>query len=261
MEQRKVLLIIVSVAVVLAAIIGAGIFLFYPRDQVEPAVARDRGVLEWEPLDYLRGVGERPGLEPEPAAPRDDEGDFVVTYGVTEPERPPRTTPLDQFVAEEPPVAAPVEIAAPGDTAVPVEPDAPPPVRPAPVAAPAAPAARPATTAREPAIAPEPAVAPAPPVARPAPALADSAYWVQVISSPNRDTVEQAGQRLREHQLGSRIVTREINGTLYYRLRLGPFAVRDEAEKFLGWVRRIDGFADAMIFVDYTTAVSAAPRR
>lgn len=259
MEQRKILLIIVSVAVVLAAIIGAGIFLFYPRDPVEPAVARDRGVLEWEPLDYLRGVGERPGLEPEPAAPRDDEGDFVVTYGVTEPERPVRTRPLDPFVAEEPPVAAPVETAVPRDTAVPPEPAAPPPAPPEVVTAPAAPAVRPAAVAREPAVAPAPG--PAPPVARPAPPLADSAYWVQVISSPNRDTVEQAGQRLREHQLGSRIVTREINGTLYYRLRLGPFAVREEAEKFLGWVRRIDGFADAMIFVDYTTAVSAAPRR
>ncbi|MFW5742593.1 MAG: SPOR domain-containing protein [Spirochaetota bacterium] len=79
-----------------------------------------------------------------------------------------------------------------------------------------------------------------------------------MISSPNHDTVEMAQQTLREHQLGSRVLTKEIGGTPYFRLRLGPFAVREEAEKFLGWVIGIDGFADSMIFVDYTTAVLAA---
>ena len=256
MEQRKVLLIIVSVTIIIAATIGVGIWLFYPRDRVEPdAIADPSGILEWEPLDYLRGVGERPGLEVSEPDPADD-GEFVVTYGVVEEEREPRPVPPDRVIAEEAP---------------PVRPDAPPPTPddprhveprpadPAPVAAVPAPA--PAPTPAPPPRPPEPAVtrpAPDPPVS---PELADRAYWVQAISSPNRDTIEQAQRALREHQLGTRIVTRVVEGTLFYRLRLGPFAVRAEAEKFLGWVRQIDGFGDSMIFVDFTTAVSAAPGR
>ena len=58
--------------------------------------------------------------------------------------------------------------------------------------------------------------------------------------------------------MGSRILTHDVSGTTYYRVRLGPFAVRAEAEKFLGWVVEIDDFSDAMIFVDYTTAVATA---
>jgi cell division septation protein DedD len=100
-----------------------------------------------------------------------------------------------------------------------------------------------------------------PPPVRPDTELADAAYWVQAISSPNRDTIEQAQRTLREHQLGTRIMTKEIGETTYFRLRLGPFAVREEAEKFLGWVMEIDGFGDSMIFVDYTTAVVAAQSR
>ncbi len=251
-EQRKVLLIIVSVTIVIAVTIGVGMWLFYPRDQVEPdAIADSGGMLEWEPLDYLRGVGERPGLEISEPDPTDDE--LVVTYGVVEEEPEPRATRPDRIITDETPPVRP--------DATPVEPA---PVEPSPVESRPT---EPAPVAAVPEPTPAPVAEPRAPVTRPAPAppaspeLSDRAYWVQVISSPNRDTVEQAQRVLREHQLGTRIVTRVVEGTLFYRLRLGPFAVRAEAEKFLGWVRQIEGYADSMIFVDYTTAVSAAPRR
>jgi cell division septation protein DedD len=266
----------VSVTIILAAIVGVGIWLYYPRADAEPdALAEADGGLEWEPLDYLRGDGPVPGLD-ESEADLEEEDDFVVTYGVVEEEE-------DQadagFVREEP---APVHPGAvdrdregepradrapagvdetepvPGDAAAAgrdAERDAEPQERPRA----AEPAPEPAAVARareseERAPAREPA-----PAARTAePELADRAYWVQAISSPNRDTVERAQRTLREHQLGTRILTKEIGGTTYFRLRLGPFAVREEAEKFLGWVTQVDGFGDAMIFVDYTTAVLAA---
>jgi cell division septation protein DedD len=272
MEQRRVLLIIVSITIVLAAIVGVGIWLFYPRDAAEPDLVADaEGALEWEPIDYLRGDDELPGLDDD-----EEDGDFVVTYGVVEeePERPAERasnaerasdagdsddrTPDDDFVTEAPAVVA-VPEAEPTST---VERD-----DAAGRSAVAQPSVDPAPTTRSPEAA-APAVARAgttPPQrdAAPTPSeeLADRAYWVQVISSPNRDTVEGARRTLLEHQLGSRILTKEIGGTTYFRLRLGPFAAREEAEKFLDWVADIDGFADSMIFVDYTTAVlAAAPR-
>jgi len=275
-EQRKVLLIIVSVAIVLAATIGVGLWLFYPRDAAEPdSIAEAGGGLEWEPLDYLRGDGEVPGLEED--EPEDD-GDFIVTYGVAEDDARP-TDSGDRFVTEEPSPEAdrPGETASDAPVAGRVSTDADR-VSDAGVEARAAgteaTVASPTTaTSRDTALpATSPATAgsvaastraerPAPPVVVPDAELADRAYWVQAISSPNRDTIEQAGRTLREHQLGTRILTKEIGGTTYFRLRLGPFAVREEAEKFLGWVIEIDGFSDSMIFVDYTTAVATAQSR
>jgi len=274
-EQRKVLLIIISVTIVLAAIIGVGIWLFYPRDVAQPeSLARADGGLEWEPLDYLRGDGELPDMSPD--EPEDDEAEFVVTYGVAESDEPSASGRVasgrvadDAFVAREPEsgegdAATPtadreVPDGAPGDE---VEPEERAIAAPTGVATDGAAAARPTSEPARPATRPAPAeAAPGPSTPDASAELADRAYWVQAISSPNRDTIEQAQRTLREHQLGTRILTREIDGTTYFRLRLGPFAVRAEAEKFLGWVVEIDGFEDAMIFVDYTTVVLAAGAR
>ncbi len=268
MEQRKVLLIIVSVSIVLAAIIGVGIWLFYPRDAAEPeSIAEAGGGLEWEPLDYLRGDGEVPGLEEDAA---EEDGDFIVTYGVAEDDARP-TDSSNRFVSEEPSPEADRPVADRAPAEVDRVSDAGAEGRAAGTDATVAP--RMTSTSRDTsAPAPSPTTAgsvaastraerPAPPVVVPDAELADRAYWVQAISSPNRDTIEQAQRTLREHQLGTRILTKEIGGTTYFRLRLGPFAAREEAEKFLGWVIEIDGFSDSMIFVDYTTAVLAARSR
>ena len=269
MEQRKVLLIVASVSVVLAVTIGVGLWLFYPRDDaVAVADARRTGGLEWEPLDFLQGLSDRPGLDrvPDDRDRRDDS--FEVTYGVTvdPPVRPDTTrAPEDGPLGVRGVPSDPATPAAPTDTrrvAVETVP-ATPRVDPAPTAAPTpAPPRQPAPTPSRPAVVTAPAPAPRTdpaPAARaaqvPAVRTASQAYWVQVISSPNLDTAEQAQRTLAERQLGTRIMTRDINGTIYYRLRLGPFALRTEAEKFLDSVLEIRQFSDAMIFVDYSTPV------
>ncbi|MFW5741914.1 MAG: SPOR domain-containing protein [Spirochaetota bacterium] len=269
-----------SVTIILAAVVGVGIWLFYPRGEAEPdQLAEDQGGLEWEPLDYLRGDEEMPGLESDDPEP-DEDDKFVVTYGVRAEEQPsPRP---DRGLVTEAPAPVAREDAEARETAPAAETaprpesaatDAPRPDSAAAESAPR-PAREPAPSETAPADRP-PEPKPAETAARtPAPAarpsaeappsddeLADRAYWVQVISSPSRATVEKAQQTLREHQLGSRVLTKEIGGKAYFRLRLGPFAVREEAEKFLGWVTEIDGFDDSMIFVDYSTAVLAARGR
>ncbi len=238
MEQRKLLLIIVTITIVIAAIIAVGIWLYYPRNGARPGLADPSGSLEWEAGQQNRRDSRRPGLEiTEPEKP--DDGDFVITLGVPETDPAPSGRSVTRDPAPGP---------APGPAAQPP--------RQAPAPADRAP---PRTTAPPPAGSPSPAPAPARNAVPPAPA--DRAYWVQVISSPNRGTIERARETLTEHQLGARIVTKEIDGRTYYRLRLGPFAVRSEAEKFLGWVNTIDGFSDAMIFVDFTAAASLDPPR
>jgi DedD protein len=268
-EQHKVLLIIVSVTIVLAAIVGVGLWLFYPRDEAPVDVAQDTtgsGGFEWEPLDFLQGDGEVPGLQDEATPGVDEPDEFEVTYGVAEDAEQPGQTAPPSFVStpvQERP-AAPETTGRTPETTTP--------------AAAAEPAAR--ETGTQTAVSsPGATAAAAKPESAPATAtsstrdaagttstrtgtpdteLSDRAYWVQAISSPNRETALQAKRTLEEHQLDGRILTRVINGTTYYRLRFGPFAVRAEAEKFLGWVQEIPSFGDAMIFVDYTTPVLAA---
>ncbi len=266
MEQRRVLLIIASVTLVLAAFLGVGIWLFYPGDDAGDQLAvADSGVtgIEWEPIDYLRGGEELPGLEePEESEPEPDE--FEVTYGVADESRqqPPPARQTEQpeqpgvrdneivitTVPSAPAEPAPSTAAVIGDKeSAPVRGAAQAPTR-TPVVGSAERAAAASAAAR----------AAEPPSTASAAVLQDHGYWIQMISSPSRDTVEQAQRTLRSYQLGTTITTKDLENTVYYRLRLGPFAVRDEAEKFLSWVQGIPGFESSMIFLDYRTRVAGA---
>ena len=281
MEQHKVLLIIVAVAIVLAAVIGAGIWLFYPKgDEAARGLAQGQDQssgFEWEPLDYLSGEGELPGLQP---GQEEEPDEFEVTYGVVD----EGTAPEDRGTATSPaaqtgspsPSRLVVEDRTSGSSASSATTQTtsatPRTVEPSTTSAAAvstATSGESSTTKAAPStqastatgsVARSTAEVTRPERSVPEQEVATHSYWVQVISSPNRDTIEQAQKTLDEHQLGSLIRTKEINGTTYYRLRLGPFAVRAEAEKFLGWVQEIDGFADSMIFVDYSAPVLAAAR-
>lgn len=277
MEQRKVLLIIISITVILAATIGVGLLLFYPRDDAPEATAETEF---WDPMDFLTGSGSRPGLATDrgtagdadgpdrpdgddedrvgDASPTGDDqtpepdGPFSVTYGVIPDARGdqvsddspttdsrPRVTIAERAPSGEDPARTDSSSSADASPAAePMRPSQPVSERPS------TPAARTATPDRAPAV-------------TRGETLASRAYWVQLISSPNRDTVEQAQRSLGEHQVHTRIQTKEIGDTVYYRLRLGPFSVREEAEKFLDWILDSDRFADALIFVDYTTSVRA----
>ncbi|MEE8441543.1 MAG: hypothetical protein V3S41_07470, partial [Spirochaetia bacterium] len=88
MEQHKVLLIIVSVTIVLAAIVGVGLWLFYPRAADDADLAGtgtpESGGYEWQPLDYLQGRGDLPGLDESEAGQEGEPDEFEVTYGVVQ---------------------------------------------------------------------------------------------------------------------------------------------------------------------------------
>lgn len=76
-------------------------------------------------------------------------------------------------------------------------------------------------------------------------------YWIQVISSPRRDTVDRARLRLDRRDLGTRVTTTEVNGTTYYRLRIGPYRYAPEARKFLEMISELEGFEQSYISEEY----------
>lgn len=76
-------------------------------------------------------------------------------------------------------------------------------------------------------------------------------YWIQVFASTSLDSIEAVREELDAHGLGGRISTTENGDTLYYRLRYGPFEVRDEAQKFLDWLREGTAYDTAYISLEY----------
>lgn len=72
-------------------------------------------------------------------------------------------------------------------------------------------------------------------------------YWIQVGSYKNRNRAEMLNSKLSENGFEGRILTNIINGQTYYRVRIGPYTAKQEAEKFLDWVKSLEGMADSYI--------------
>ncbi|SIQ51457.1 Sporulation related domain-containing protein [Alkalispirochaeta americana] len=234
MEQNKVLMIIASAAIFFVAVFGVGVALLYPGGGAESEGTRHSAVREFDPIEYVRRQ-ERAPLEPP-----EKEDSLIIVYGEREDHDPLSQAPAvdgELHLEEDPPAPAP---AAPAPAADP---------RPAPTAS-----APRASAPAEPAPRAEPRPAPA----RPAPAESPeprqvrvTEYWIQLIASPSRDRVAQAEQTLASRDLGGRVTTRNVDGQIFYRLRVGPYKSKAEAEQFLQWVRAIEGFEEAYISEEY----------
>ena len=72
-------------------------------------------------------------------------------------------------------------------------------------------------------------------------------FWVQVGSFASRSRANALGQRLSDQGIVSRVTTRSAGTDVFFRVRVGPYASRVEAEKFLAWVQRVDGLDGSYI--------------
>ncbi|WP_018527513.1 SPOR domain-containing protein [Alkalispirochaeta alkalica] len=240
MEQNKVLMIIVSAAIFFVAVFGVGVALLYPGGSAESEGTRQSAVREFDPIEYVRRQ-ERAPLESV------EEDPLIIVYGGEDlPEGPP-AAPRESLPAEvgdpraeppreeEPPARAPRDepsrvSQAPAEESRPAPPRADPPRREA---------TPPAGEPRE------------QPQQRATRQVRVTEYWIQLIASPSRDRVAQAEQTLAERDLGGRVTTRNVDGQIFYRLRVGPYKTKAEAEQFLQWVRAIPGFEEAYISEEY----------
>jgi cell division protein FtsN len=215
MEQNKTLLIIVSVALFLACLLGVGLWLFYPRGKPAekgPVAATEKSP-NFDPIEWVRTKDEFPKLQPKAEEKKED---VVILYG--------EKTEKKQEVP-------------PAQTAPAVTPE------PAKQVPPKTPSPTPTMTQK-----------PVPPVStvKKAPekpkTVTIKEYTIQVGSFTSLDKAEEAGKLLKAKGLNGQIVVREVGGTRYYRLRIGPYENKEEAEKFLSWVKEIRGFESSMIF-------------
>ena len=85
------------------------------------------------------------------------------------------------------------------------------------------------------------------PLAKLTPSAPLREFWVQVGSFASRSRADALGQRLSDQGIVSRVTTRSTGADVFFRVRIGPYASRVEAEKFLAWVQRVDGLDGSYI--------------
>jgi len=241
MEQKKLLWIIFSVTLFLVVVVGAGFIWFYPGES--PEYAERSGEMEsegaqsdFDPIEWVRTSDEYPGLEEK--KPSEEEDGFVVVYGENGEEEKP---------AEEEP-AAEKEKAAEASTAD-TEPSRSKEVEKAPeVEEKPKSVSKPAASKKE----SEPAQREKQYTGTKK-TIRTVEYWIQAGSYTSKTRAERVQERLGEKGFAGRVETKEIDGTLYYRVRIGPYRNEGEADKFLTWVKDIKDFEKSYVSKVYRT--------
>ena len=256
MEGKKVLWVVFSIALALVVILAAGLFLLRPR---QPGGSAASGTVApslqgYDPYEYVRGTSIPPGLTPPPA---ESQPQVIVVGEPPSQERavaaaPPASEPLVPPAA--PPERVPQERAPQGRASAVV---ASPQIaeKPGPIAGPAA---RPAASAepaprkrlaqeRVPQERASPVAAPPKRLAARPKAVSVTEYWIQAGSFSSASRADEVTRRLEERGLAARTTTRDLNGKTHFRVRVGPYTSKAEAEKFLDWIRELKGFETSYI--------------
>lgn len=266
MDHRKLLVVILSVTLFAALVLGISLLALYPGADGAPEGAQTADSRRaFDPIEYVRSSDGPLGIVEDDEADdeEDEDGDLVIVYGSREDQQDADADAAardarDDSAADEGDAAAGDATTRGVDAAAQAQ-------QPSQADGQTAEDERQAQQPREPAeTAPEPAPRepqqqrqPQTPPRDPGPSSTQTAaarevtneYWIQVVSSPNRDTVEQARETLQQRSLGSVIFPIEIEGTRFYRLRVGPYPDRQEADKFLVWIRDLPGFAESYVSV------------
>lgn len=224
-EQSRVLWVILSALTVIAIVIGAGIFFYFPSsegDGAQPLLSSLNNEKQTRDFDHIEYVRNDDGY-PQMVDPDGDDEVFSID---------PLETDSSVFVEE-------VETTEMAETDSPV-------VEVSPVVS------RPAVTVK-------PVEKPAAPVIKKQETMKVSVtvYWIQVGSYNDLIKAEEVRDYLQVKDISSEIQTRIVDGQTYYRVRIGAFQSKGEADRFLTPIRELKNFDDS--YVVQTTLVKDVP--
>jgi len=238
MEKKKLLLVAVSVGVVLLVILIIPLLIISPRKDFGSPLQEQSAVIEppnltqgWENVREPEPVVAAVDEIPAPSANTSRAAATVTTLTIPAPRSggvpDAAVSPVQQASRARPvqAIEAPKEVK---QTAV--KPAA---VKPA--------AAKPA--AEKPA-----AVKPAVAAAKPAKTYDSSNFWIQTGAFTTIKYAEGAKDYLAARGITSTIEDPVINGKTWYRVRVGPYTTRDEANYWLALVKSIDGFSSSQVW-------------
>jgi cell division protein FtsN len=167
-------------------------------------------------VEWVRSEQEAPGLE-EVSPEGGDEENFVVVYGESDEEPETAKTEVREETAED----GSREAAAESETSA------------------GKPEVSPPAAEAQPSMEQAPA-----PVSR---TVTVKEYWIQAGSYTSRTRADRIKDELYELGLSGRILSKDVDGTQYYRVRIGPYSQKAEADKFLTWVKEKDNFENSYI--------------
>ena len=239
-ENKKLLWIGIAVSAFVLALAVAGVFLFAPRKgsaQAPATINSTAAPKVADPQDYLSVPPElgQSATSPDAGASQAGQGDVIIVYG-------------DKPEDLAPPTAADTAALASSASAA--------------GQAGAATAAAPAATASKPAASTKPATsgaaATSTAAAKPkasstsaapaAPKPSTEQYWIQVASFTKRGNADDLKESLSKKGMAASIMVKDIDGKSWYRVRIGPYASKAEAEGWLAKIRRIAGCEEAGIW-------------
>jgi DedD protein len=223
LEKKKLLLVAVSVGVVLLIILIIPLLIISPRKDFGSSWQEQSAVIE--PPNLTQGW----------ESPREPEQQPVEEVAANSSKTAANVTTIT--------VPAPRMVAVPDAEVSPVR---------------SASKARPvAETSKEPAKqsavkpvkpAPEKTAAEKPTVAKPAKTFDSSNFWIQTGAFSTIKYAEGAKDYLAARGITSVIEDPVINGKTWYRVRVGPYTTRDEANYWLALVKSIDGFSTSQVW-------------
>jgi DedD protein len=286
MEKKKILLVAVSVGIFLVIAIGAAILIFSPRSGVPSnAVVMERSnqnsypppaAVENIPVypriadpladsqtpalpDSVYQFPQSPSAMPNaPASTAIQENNFYIT-GETrrQPYYTERTETRNNERTATPQIV--ISVPRPENTKVPALPEetAPAASKPSAASRPAVSPAKPAASstaktgaARQPA--PAKPASPAKTAAASRPAAQSrgtyDAYWVQAGSFSTKVHADGVKETLASKGITSIIENRDLDGKTFYRVRIGPYTSRNEADYWLALIQTLDGFEGSQVW-------------
>ncbi len=234
MEQKKLLWIIFSATLFLLVVVGAGIIWLYPQPEEQPVAAaegtdaREAGA-EFDPVEWVRSDQKSPGLEERPEKEEDE--NFVVVYG--ESDQKDQTQPI--IKPEEADSAKKM-----GESKSDELTDQ-------------STKAQKSTSATQPKPAsaekpkPRPSMKPKTQQTETTRTVRTTEFWIQTGSYTSRTRADNIKAELDRLGFTGRIMSKDVDGTLYYRVRIGPYEKKEEAQKFLTWVKAKEQFSNSYI--------------
>ncbi len=221
LETKKVLWTVISIAIVLVAASGIAVALFMPPAGAESAPASIAGAAApraVSPDAYVRQV--EPAPIPSAAEPATGGDSIIIIYG----DKPASDALASAGAA--PSAAATTAPSAPSASAY----------TPAPPAA-----AKPSVSAAAPSAA-KPSAKPSLPKS-----VTQTEYWIQAGSFTSRSRAEDLQRDIAAKGLSSIISLSEVDGRSWYRVRIGPYTAKSEADSWLIKIRALPDCDEAYV--------------
>ena len=241
-NSKKFLWLGAAVSLFALIVVGAAFLLFTPGKSAQEVPLDMAGKAEPRqdfPQDYVADAPQSDNL----VTSTTSAGDIIIVYGNDQ------TSGSNAKSAQSKPAATTIYVS-PTPTTTLARPAQQPAAQPVPQPAPAAKAAPKAA----PAPAPEPvpvttvkAPAKAAPAPAKAPAAASGDFWIQTGSFSVRDNADALKASLAAKSLPAAISVKDVDGKSRYTVRVGPYATRAEASKWLSAAQSVKGAEKAWI--------------